>query len=153
MSRNTPVRVPRSEFAAVWNDPTVTTDQIAARFGMHRSYVSEYGRKIGLPPRKTGTKPKICEATFTRMWMAGIATRDMALALGMCRTHSTYMARRLGLPKRQRFSKSISLDDYRAAQLREAMAASAKETHAALRLAEMVDGQRHPGSIIGKRAA
>lgn len=131
MSRNKPIRIPRAAFVAMWNDPAVTTDQIAARFGMHRSTVSPYGQRIGLPPRKTGAKRQICEKTFTALWLAGVATTDIARALQFHRTHSTYLARRLGLPKRQGFRKVISLDDYRTAQLREAMAATAKAEQAA----------------------
>ena len=131
MSRNKPIRIPRAAFVAMWNDPTVTTDEIAARFTMHRSSVSTYGQRIGLPPRKTGAKRTVCEATFTALWCASVATKDIAAAMGMSRTYTTYLARRLGLPKRQGFRQVISLADYRAAQLREAMAATAKVEQAA----------------------
>lgn len=152
MSRNKPIRIPRAAFVAMWNDQTVTTDQIAARFGMHRSTVSTYGQRIGLPPRKTGAKVKVCEATFAALWHASVATSEIAAAMGMCRTHTTYLARRLGLPKRQGKRQVISLADYRAGLLREAMAASARETKAALLLSEMVDGVRNPVSVKGRAA-
>jgi hypothetical protein len=142
MSRNTPIRIPRAAFIAMWNDPTVTTDQIATRFKMHRSSVSDYGQRIGLPPRKRGAKRTVCEATFTALWRADVATTDIAAALGMSRTYTTYLARRLGLPKRQGFRKVISIADYRAAQLREAMAASATADLAAWEEAGMVHGYR-----------
>lgn len=147
-------RIPRAAFAEAWNNPDLTTDDIAAMFGVYRTSVSRMGRARGLPPRKTGSKPQIKREPFASMWMAGVSTAEIAKALGLSRNYTGVLARRMGLPNRQQGTRQvISMDDYRAAKLREALAARAAEEQAALRLAEMVDGRRDQRSIIGKRAA
>lgn len=51
-------------FTAAWNNPDLTTDDIAAMFGVYRTSVSHMGQRRGLPPRKTGAKPKIDREPF-----------------------------------------------------------------------------------------
>ncbi len=153
MSQNKPLRISRAAFVAMWHDPAVTTDEIAARFGMHRSSVTPYGQRIGLPPRKTGIKPKVCRKTFTELWLANVSTAEIARSLGIARSYTGVLARSFGLePRQQGMRRVITIDDYRAAQLREALAASAREEQAAMRRAAMVDGLRHPASVKGKAA-
>lgn len=150
---NRSIRVSRAAFASMWNDRSCTTDQIAAAFGMHRSTVAPTGQRLGLPPRKTGTKPQIPREPFASLWMAGVAAAEIAAELGIGLKHTTIVARRLGLqPRHRNFRAGITLADYRAQLLRAAMAASASETAAALRMAEMVDG-RQDGRWPARRAA
>ena len=153
MAKRDSVRVSRAAFAAMWNDPAKTTDQIAAAFGMHRSTVAPTGQRLGLPTRKTGTKPIIGPEPFTSLWMAGVAAAEIAREIGVTRNYTCVLAQRFGLPKRQRGARNvITISDYRALQLRAALAASASETAAAMRDAEMVDG-RQDGRWPARRAA
>ena len=146
------LRISRAAFVAMWNDPTVTTDEIAARFGMHRSSVTPYGQRLKLPPRKGGAKPKVCREAFTALWLAKVGTAEIARSLGVSRNYTGLLARSYGLPPRRQGARdNISLEDYRQLQLREALAVSARETEAALILSEMVDGFRDPGKT--RRAA
>jgi len=134
-------RLSRSAFIAMWNDPAATTDEIAERFGLYRTSVTPLGYRMGLPPRKTGAKPKVCRATFTALWLAKVSTIEISRAMGIGRNYAGVLAQRFGLAKRpQGMRGSITMADYRALQLREALAAKAREEQAALRLCEMVDG-------------
>ena len=65
-------------FTAAWNNPDLTTDDIAAMFGVYRTSVSHMGQRRGLPPRKTGAKPKIDREPFVSLWLAGVSTLDIA---------------------------------------------------------------------------
>lgn len=152
-TRTGPAKINRRVFEAMWFDPTVTTDEIAARFGLYRTSVTPLGYRLGLPPRKTGAKPKVCRDTFCALWLAHVSTAEIARHLGISRNYTGVLARRFGLGNRpQGMRGTISMADYRVLQLREALAARAREEQAALRMAEMVDGRRDPRNT-GKRAA
>ncbi len=143
-------RISRSAFVEAWNNPDLTTDDIAAMFGVYRTSVSHMGQRRGLPPRKTGAKPKIDREPFVSLWLAGVSTLDIAKHLGVSRNYTGVLARRFGLQGRpQGARKVISMDDYRAMQLRAAMAASARETLGHMAMAEMLDDPRR----VMRRAA
>jgi hypothetical protein len=136
-------RISRSAFVEAWNNPDLTTEDIAAMFGVYRTSVSHMGQRRGLPPRKTGAKPKIDREPFVSLWLAGVSTLDIAKHLGVSRNYTGVLARRFGLQGRpQGARKVISVDDYRAMQLRAAMAASARETLGHMAMAEMLDDPR-----------
>jgi hypothetical protein len=72
--------------------------------------------------------------------------------MGISRNYTGVLARRFGLGNRpQGMRGTIGMADYRVLQLREALAARAREEQAAFALAEMVDGRRTGGD--GRRAA
>lgn len=124
--------ISNAAFAKAWHNPDLTTDDIAAMFGVYRTSVSEMGRRRGLPPRKIGAKPKLSREPFTTLWLAGVSALDIAKALGITRNHTGTYAKRFGLPPRRRGSRdTISLEDYRANRLRLAMAATAAQEQAA----------------------
>lgn len=154
MPRTSPVRFSRAAFEAMWFDDNLTTDQIAARIGVARTSVSVLGRRMGLPARKTGAKRKVDAVLFTALWNARVSTAEICKAMRLGgRNYPGVIAQSLGLPKRpQGMRGTITWDDYRAMQLRETMAASARETRQALILCEMLDGYRDPRNT-GKRAA
>ena len=134
-------RIARAAFADAWNNPDLKTEDIAEMFGVYRTSVSHMGQRRGLPPRKGGPKAKIQREPFSSLWLAGVSTLEIAKELGVTRNYTGVLARRFGLPGRPQGNRdSISMADYRALQLRAALAASARETEAALRLAEMKDG-------------
>lgn len=136
-------RIPRAAFAQAWNNPDLTTDDIAAMFGVHRSSISIMGPCRGLAPRKIGAKPKHDREAFARLWLAGVTTAEIAMHMSMARNYPGVLARSIGLPARWRgWRGGITMADYLAIRLRNALAARAREEQAALINAEMVDGRR-----------
>jgi hypothetical protein len=92
--------------------------------------------------------------TFIRAaWVAGVSTSEIAGRAGIDRMTLYARVREMGLPLRGRGTRAkMTLMEFDQAQLREAMAASARETATAMRMAEMVDGYRDPRNT-GKKAA
>lgn len=136
-------RISRAAFVEAWNNPDLTTEDIAAMFGVYRTSVSHMGQRRGLPPRKCGAKPKVQREPFASLWLAGVSTLDIAKAIGVSRNYTGVLARRFGLSNRPQGARDvISIEDFRALQLREAMAASARETLGHMACAEMLDDPR-----------
>lgn len=133
-------------FAKLWRDPTVNIETIAARLGISRQAVRIRARVRGLPPRvgsgnTARARTEQSAPEIAPMWLANVGLAEMARHFGCSHTAILRAANRLGLPKRELTRwDAITIEDYRAAQLRTALAASARETEAALRLAEMKDG-------------
>jgi hypothetical protein len=147
------IRISRAAFAAMWDDPTVTTDEIAARFGLHRSSVTPYGRRLGLPKRKPGRKVILSDPKlFQEMWVAGVSSPDIAAHFGISKNYPVGIAQQMGLPKRKQGGHyAITIADFQAIKLREAMAASARAEQNAMAEAGMLHGYRDPGKT--RRAA
>jgi len=89
----------------LWSRLDIPTEKVAAALGVTRAGLSYKARALGLPPR-TGNKEcmkLLDDATFTRMWMAGVSSTDMAAAGGY--SHRSAIGHRrvlLGLPARTR---------------------------------------------------
>lgn len=139
------VRLPRGEFIDMWNSG-VCGDRMAERFGINRSTVTKIAKRFGLKLRiETKVARRVIPADrteeFAAMYIAMVTQEEMARAfgcnVGTIRNH----AKRLWLPLRGKGNSSrfITLADYRAIQLRDRLAAAAREEQAALKLAEMVD--------------
>lgn len=140
---NPNIRVSRAAFERMWLDPTVTTDQIAARFGIHRSTVTPVGKRFGLPPRKQGSKRHAIPAGFADMWAAGVRGADIAAHYGYSRNYLARVASNAGLPPRKQGGHYLMrLDDYLQVKMALSMARSARIEQAALINAEMVDDKR-----------
>lgn len=139
--RRTPVYSPR-EFRRLWLDESVLVRQIGQRFGMTAVAVRVHARKLGLPPRVGGRRPTVnWPADFADMWRLGVGTPEMAAFIGCFPTAVTRKAKEMGLgPRKASRWHKITLADFRAHQLREAMAKSARESDRALALAQMKDG-------------
>lgn len=149
-------RVSEAEFRRMWMDRTLSLNDIAARLNINFKNVSARAKRRGLPKRdEAGVAARLVRIDcpqFPRMWALGVSTADMALHYGVALGTIWYTARRLGLPRRKLNRwHMLSLADFRAIQLREALAARAREEQAAFALAEMVDGKRTGGD--GRRAA
>jgi hypothetical protein len=134
-------------FARLWSDPAVHVADIARTLGITRQAVAIRARVRGLPPRK-GARKAVRDRVedrcpdFAALWTAGVGLVAMMEHLGCCHTAILKAAARLGLPKRRLTRwNALTMADYRATLLRDAMAASARETRAAMKLAEMVDGR------------
>ena len=150
------VRISRARFTDMWQRH-VHGDVIAAHFGINRSTVTKLARRYGLDLRRERRAarwviPFERSAEFTAMWRGMVTCGQIARHFGVNRKTVENHAKRLLLPLRGKggAGRWLDLSQWRHVQLREAMAASARETQAAMRLAEMVDGKHNGG---GRRAA
>lgn len=137
-----------AEFRRMWFDPTLTLDDIGRILGICNRAVWQRAKHRGMPPRPSIIKPgpaPILDAEAEAMWRSCVRVEDIAAAYGTSvSTVHMHVHRRSVKRDRvvSRWHPGITLADYRTIQLRVAMAASAREEQAALRLAEMVDGIR-----------
>lgn len=144
-----------AEFRRWWADETMCIGDMAARLGVSLHAVSCRAKARGLPARPRTRQLKISDtAEFTAMWNAGVQTRDIMEHFGCSHLTPRNTAARLGLkPRGWGWYSPVRLADYlrdkEAAAMAAAMAASAAETRAVMKLCEMTD---HP-SIFNKRAA
>ena len=147
-------RVSEAEFRRLWADLSISVAEIGETLGIGQQAVTHRARTRGLPPRpKRGAKPACDPADVARLYRAGVALEEIARALACDRKTVSNYVNRLGLTKRGggRHNPALSLDDYRAMQLREAMARDAEKSRVQFEAAEMVDGRRTGGD--GRRAA
>lgn len=139
-------RISDAEFRRLWADLSITVAEIGERLGIGQTAVSSRARTRKLPPRpaRNGVTPVCNPAVLTRLWLADVPILEIAGALGCDEKTVRNTRRRLGLPERGpgKRKTAVSLSDYRALQLRNALAARAREEQAALRNAEMVDGRQ-----------
>lgn len=148
MPRNTGKTVPLAEFRAMWNDPSLSVAQIGERLGICQQAVTQRAKTRGLPARKPrGGQHVINEPQFRKLYAAGIAMAEIARILGCDRKTVHNAVDRFGLPRRGSGNPKqwLTLADYRAAQLREAMAATAKAEQAAMRAMQQEGSSRRPG--------
>jgi hypothetical protein len=129
-----------AQFTAMWMDQSLTVDDMAAALGITNSAVSKRARKRGLPMRSGGFSPLLAGTDFPAMWSFGVSLREMSKHFGVSKHVPYQQALRLGLPVRRQHLR-IPMADYQAHVLAQAMAASAVETRAAMRDAEMIDGR------------
>lgn len=135
-----------AEFRRMWFDPSLTVADIARALGICNRSVWQRAKHRGMPDRtsiiKPGPKPTL-DAAAEALWRACVRAEDIAALYGV-KVSTVHMHVHRNKVQRSRkvsrWNPAISLADYRAMQLREAMAASAREEEAALALAEMRDG-------------
>lgn len=137
-----------AEFRRMWFDPTLTLDDIGRQLDICNRAVWQRAKHRGMPDRTTVIKPgpaPTLDAEAEAMWRACVRVEDIAAAYGtsVSTVHMHVHRNRVRRARVvSRWHPGITLADYRTLQLRAAMAASAQEEQAALRLAEMVDGFR-----------
>lgn len=126
-----------AEFRRMWHDPELTVDDIARALNVCRRSVWQRARHRGMPDRTTiikpGPKPTL-DAAAEAMWRACVRGEDIAALYGVNVSTIHMHVHRKGIERSRqvdRWHPAITLSDYRAAQLREAMAASAKAEQAA----------------------
>jgi hypothetical protein len=146
-------------FARLWLDPSISISEIAATLGVCRQAVTIRAKVRGLPPRSLVAPPlrdrlEDRAPELADLWRANVGLQDMAAHFECSHTAIIKAAERLGLPKRSRSRwHKISLDDYRALQLREAMARDAQKCWVQFKAAEMLDGRQDGRWPIGRAAA
>ena len=145
MTANRGKRISEAEFRRMWMNSNLPVREIAKALGINVGNVSARAKRRGLPsrnaPNASARVHGIDCPLFAKMWLAGVGTRAMAAHYGVSSGTPTNTARRLSLPARgNRAGYAMTVADFFALQLRIAMAASARETQAALWNADMVDG-------------
>jgi hypothetical protein len=128
-------------FAEAWGNPDLTRDQIAASFGMSNLHTWRVAKRLGLPPRQIGPRPKAVPEAFIRAaWLAGVGSHEIAARAGISPDTLFVRAKAMGLALRGSGVKpKMTLMEFDEISLRERLAASAAETRAALINAEMAD--------------
>lgn len=130
-------------FRALWADNRLSLAEIGERLGgLHPVNVGEHGRRLGLPPRATGAKPRaIIGPEFAQMWRIGVKTREIARFYGIGQPRVSRIAADLGLELRVPPvpQGKLTLDQFREWQLGQRMARDAAEINAALGRAKKVD--------------
>lgn len=154
MARSTGKTISEAEFRRLWSDLSITVDDIGKRLGISQQAVTHRARTRGLPKRpKRGAKPACDPDHLRRLYDAGVTMDDIAVALGCDRKTVHNYVVRLGLQRRGSGSRrnAVSPVDFRAEQLRQAMAADAAKCLVQFEAAEMVD-RFQPGRWPGRAA-
>lgn len=149
--RHTGKRVSEAEFRRMWADQTLSQAEIGRRLGISGSAVRSRAATRGLPPRPDDRHfaRQFDHERIVRLYLAGFSAESVSARIGCSLSVVRHAVIRAGHKMRSRnMAGRPKVDDI----LRAAMAASAREEQAALRLAEMVDGVRDPNNT-GRRAA
>lgn len=136
MSARRGKRVSEAEFRRLWLDGNVSAQAIADRLGVTVQAVSSRAQIRGLPKRPGGggTNRKLEPRLFREMWDANVKPSHIAAFFGVHPECVTKRARLWGFPARNctRWN-SVTLAAF-------LLGRAARTEQAALRLAEMVDG-------------
>lgn len=123
----------------LWERVDIPTQRIADTLGVSRQALSLHAAKLGLPKRTGNQRPykRSDDELFTRMWLSGVTSTEMARRLGY--SHRSAISRRrkmLGLPPRHRsagetgnrggWGGTISASEYGEATLAKLMMADAE---------------------------
>ena len=128
-----------SEFRRMWNDKTMTQRDIAKELGITTKSVFNRARARGLQSRHINRRCGL-DAEAKAMWDAGVTAKDIAAEYGLgVPTVYQYFRKLRGSKSGRVRRKIISIEDYRALQLAEAMAQSADETKAEMRKRNLED--------------
>ncbi|MBK8772911.1 MAG: hypothetical protein IPM06_21110 [Rhizobiales bacterium] len=139
-----PIVVSRARFERLWSDIYITTDQIAADIGVHRSSVAGIAQRFGLDQRKSGVKPIKAPLEFRLMWLAGVSSREIAQHFCWSRNHTIVIARRESLPGRRQGEKAkMSLSEFHQAMMAAKMRHTAAIEQSHMISAGMVDVIAH----------
>lgn len=134
-----------AEFVALWSDRSLTLDQIGARLGISGQAVAHRAHSRGLPPRPA-IKPnqKFDRALLRELYIAGVSTAAIGALFGMTSTRVGKAARHMGLSRpRATRHHPVTIADWRAEKLRQAMERDAQATRAAMRAMGMEVGRGH----------
>ena len=137
-----------AEFRAMWYDPSLTIADIAAALNIGKRSVWQRAHHRGMPDRTTiirmGPAP-ILDDKAKAMWEACVRREDIATLYGVHPSTVDQHVHRKGWRrgrKVNRWRPAISLTDFYAIRLREALACRAREEQSAIVMAEMRDFQR-----------
>lgn len=114
--------ITREHLDPVWSRLDISTEKIAAALGVTRQALSGKAHSLGLPKRTKNRAPqtKGDDALFSRMWLAGVSSPEMAAFFGYSHPSSVTTRRQnMGLPRRNRsrggktpWAETISIDQF-----------------------------------------
>lgn len=140
-ARNRGKVLSRAGLERLWNDLSISREEIARLLGISPQGVQWRAKRLGLPPRPVGGRrvfdPK--DPMFLAMWQANVHPSEMARHFGVQAGAIGQAARQMGLVRDCTRHNSIDLAEFREILVARRLAALAAEERAALRLAEMVD--------------
>ncbi|WP_108482274.1 hypothetical protein [Oceaniglobus ichthyenteri] len=96
-------RLTKADIEPLWSRLDVPTSRIATSLGVSRQSLSSKAKALGLPSRSGNQVPahRSDNATFIRMWTAGVNATEMARVFGYADAASvSHRRRNLGLPAR-----------------------------------------------------
>jgi len=108
-------RLSNAEFARLWADRSITTDEIGRRLGITKQAVSQRARARGLPQRDGHQKfkraiPPERDSEFRALWEARISVAEMCRILGCKEWNIRQHAARLGYPPRSKGWRPYAAD-------------------------------------------
>lgn len=129
-------RVNADAFTRLWNCHAIPTAQIARALGVTRQAVSDRAHRIGLPSRGKLRKTLVRRDELRDLWLAGVASKDIARHFGLASHSCVSQAVKLaGLPRRRRskggkahggWIGTISIEEYADQRLAAIMDADAR---------------------------
>ncbi|RYH04101.1 hypothetical protein EU805_01645 [Salipiger sp. IMCC34102] len=137
--RNPLAKITADQLRPLW-EGKISTDKIGAAFGVTGQAVRGKAKRLGLGKRSGRSRQFMSDEEFTRLWMAGVRSKDISRLGGYTHKNAVYRRRIiLGLPPRTRgtetsrartggWKETITLEEYREQQLGEAMAAAARSS-------------------------
>lgn len=100
---NRGLKLSAAEFKRLWQDPTLTTEEIGRRLGIHQTAVCKRATARGFAPRGSMARIAILDTDlFREMWDAGVQIKDMARHFDVSGSNIKRTRQRLGLPNRTR---------------------------------------------------
>lgn len=127
--------ITREDLEPLWSRLDIPTEKVAEALGVTRQGLSHKARALGLPSRVRNRRKLCDDATFERMWLAGVSIQEIADHFGyMQRQGVTTRRRHLGLPPRTRIKgtkqtggwrETISMTRYVEIELSKMMGVSA----------------------------
>lgn len=126
------LKTSHAEFVRLWNDPTLTAEEIGRRLQITQTTVSKRAKSRGLPPRRGLVQFRIHDTyTFREMWQAGVSIEEMARHFGVFSTTIKRTRTRLGLAPRGKgdWRRAITLEQFLHDRLARQMARTAMQEH------------------------
>ncbi len=139
-------KVSEAELRRMWSDMSMSQIEIARRLGISAPSLRKRAALRGFPPRDK-SRPwlvKLDHGRIVRLYRSGLSMHVIAKMLGCSQRSVRYALQKAEVPSRARHRNAPGALKPEA-WIGRAMAASARETEAVLRLSEMVDGFRDPG--------
>lgn len=122
------LKTSHAEFLRLWNDNSLTTEEIGRRLQITQGNVCKRAKSRGLPPRGSLARFAINDTdTFRAMWVAGVTIEDMARHFGVFSSTIKRARIRFGLAPRGKgdWRRAITLEQFLHDRLASQMARTA----------------------------
>lgn len=136
------LKTSHAEFLRLWNDNSLTTEEIGRRLQITQSNVCKRAKARGLPPRGPNARFAITDTDqFREMWEAGVTIEDMARHFGVFSTTIKRARIRFGLAPRGKgdWRRAITLEQFLHDRLARQMARTAMQETLMLLDAGVID--------------